>query len=129
MTIWTQHMPLQLAHPFTISYGTTTVRNNVLVHISDGQVTGVGEAAVVPYYQETPERIANDIALLDNRLELNPLWLEDTLDGVQHVARRENQCRGAGKLKHHQKELAALIHQWICSSSFRSGFGVSFLPR
>jgi L-alanine-DL-glutamate epimerase-like enolase superfamily enzyme len=55
--ITTRQLALRLENPFKLSYGTSTVRENVLVQIDDGVFTGVGEAAVVPYYHETPERI------------------------------------------------------------------------
>jgi L-alanine-DL-glutamate epimerase-like enolase superfamily enzyme len=59
MRIETQRLTLRLENPFTIAHGTTTERQNVLVRICDGERTGVGEAAVVPYYKETPERVIN----------------------------------------------------------------------
>ena len=55
-------LSLQLRNPFKLSYGTTTTRGNVLVRISDGPPTGVGEAAVVPYYHESPQRIVDYVS-------------------------------------------------------------------
>jgi L-alanine-DL-glutamate epimerase-like enolase superfamily enzyme len=52
-----RQLALRLENPFKLSYGTSTVRENVLIEIDDGKYTGVGEAAVVPYYHETPARI------------------------------------------------------------------------
>ena len=57
MQIEIERLALQLENPFTLSYGTSTLRENVVVRISDGHYTGLGEAAVVPYYHETPERV------------------------------------------------------------------------
>jgi len=82
MQIEIERLALQLENPFTLSYGTSTLRENVVVRISDGHYTGLGEAAVVPYYHETPERViryATDPATLA-ALGENPLWLEDALD-------------------------------------------------
>ncbi len=85
MNIRSEKLSLQLENPFKISYGATTSRQNVLVHIQDGDMTGVGEAAVVPYYGETPERVSayfedpalpvaigEDVRLLDDALSLLP---------------------------------------------------------
>ncbi len=74
MHIRSEQLALRLEKPFKLSYGATDVRHNVLVHIDDG----IGEAAVVPYYGETPERI---IAYVENlTLDGDPLLLHDLLD-------------------------------------------------
>lgn len=74
MKLDVQQLALQLENPFTISHGTTTVRENVLVRITDGDYVGLGEAAVVPYYNETPERVLSYIQ--------NPAVLEALGDDV-----------------------------------------------
>lgn len=80
LQIETQQLTLQLENPFTIAHGTTTERHNVLVHLSDGTFTGVGEAAVVPYYNETPERVTRELQTLSGALTADPLHLHDALD-------------------------------------------------
>jgi L-alanine-DL-glutamate epimerase-like enolase superfamily enzyme len=82
MQIKTIVQALRLENPFKLSYGTSTVRQNVLVQIDDGRYTGTGEAAVVPYYHETPERILaylSDPAVVA-ALGDDPRLLEDALD-------------------------------------------------
>ena len=61
MQLTTQQLHLTLENPFKVSYGASTVRDNVLVHISDGTHQGVGEAAVVPYYPATAQSIIDDV--------------------------------------------------------------------
>lgn len=86
MTIVGQRMSLVLRTPFKISYGATTVRENVLVRLDDGTHTALGEAAVVPYYHETAERVlayladpqvieavGGDALLLEDMLNTLPL--------------------------------------------------------
>jgi L-alanine-DL-glutamate epimerase-like enolase superfamily enzyme len=82
MHIEVQTLGLQLQNPFTLSYGTSTVRENVIVWISDGQFIGIGEAAVVPYYHETPTRVSAYITDPRVAVALNddPLCLDDILD-------------------------------------------------
>ncbi len=86
MRIHAQKLSLQLENPFTLSYGTSTIRENVLVHITCGEHTGVGEAAVVPYYHETPERIMTYLAspALSRALGDDPLLLDSILDRLPH---------------------------------------------
>ncbi len=82
MQITVRPLALTLETPFKLSYGATTVRENVLVQVDDGTFTGVGEAAVVPYTGETPARVSaylNDPAV-EAALGENALWLEDALD-------------------------------------------------
>lgn len=74
MHIRSEQLALRLENPFKLSYGATDVRHNVLVHI-DG---GIGEAAVVPYYDETPARIITYVESL--ALDGDPLLLHDLLD-------------------------------------------------
>lgn len=84
MNIRVEQLALELSNPFKISHGTSTVRENLLVHLSDGEYTGVGEAAIVPYYDET----AADVHRLLSQPELpavlgeNLLWLEDALASI-----------------------------------------------
>lgn len=82
MHIQTRRLALQLRHPFKLSYGTTTVRENVLFQVSAGAHSGVGEAAVVPYYGETAERIIQYLSdpALEDALSGDPLLLGDALD-------------------------------------------------
>ncbi len=69
---------LKLENPFTLSYGTTTVRENLLIQID----AGVGEAAVVPYYHETLARVLSYISdpALAAAVGDDPLLLDDALD-------------------------------------------------
>lgn len=80
--IRSEKLSLQLENPFKIAYGATTSRQNVLVHIHDGELTGVGEAAVVPYYGETPERVCAyfEDPALPNTIGDDVHLLEDALD-------------------------------------------------
>lgn len=52
---------LPLAHPFTISRYTVVVQKTVIVCISDGHVSGYGEATVNPYYHSTIEQLRESL--------------------------------------------------------------------
>ena len=61
MTLSTEfeRVTLELDDAFTISRGTTTETENVVVRITDeGGMTGVGGAAPSPHYGETPDTVA-----------------------------------------------------------------------
>jgi len=57
-----QFYDLPLAHPFTISRYTVNVQKTVVVCISDGEISGYGEATVNPYYHSTVERLTASIS-------------------------------------------------------------------
>ena len=53
--------PLMLttAHPFGISYGTSSTSSNLLVRLSWKGLVGLGEASLTSYHDETPETVAS----------------------------------------------------------------------
>lgn len=53
MKLYWEPINLELRTTFRVAHGASDVRRNVLVYLDDG----VGEAAAVPYYGETQERI------------------------------------------------------------------------
>ena len=80
MEIRAEPITLELATPFRIAHGTSTARHNVLLHIG----SGVGEAAIVPYYPTTVEDViayASDFRLADLEND-GTLWLEDLLNSL-----------------------------------------------
>jgi len=85
ITLTAQRRALRLATPFTLSYGTTTTRENVLIALTHDGLIGVGEAAVVPYTGETPERVLRalgDPLLRAALARADPRLLEDALDAL-----------------------------------------------
>lgn len=78
MQLSIEQLKLELEVPFKISYGATTVRENILVHLKEGKFSGVGEAAVVPYYNETTARVSHYLKHIPLEI-LNTEFLEDTL--------------------------------------------------
>jgi L-alanine-DL-glutamate epimerase-like enolase superfamily enzyme len=49
---------LRLKHPFTISRYTVNIQKTMVACISDGVISGYGEATVNPYYHSTVERLS-----------------------------------------------------------------------
>jgi L-Ala-D/L-Glu epimerase len=66
------HLPLR--HPFTITHGTTTVKHNLLVTLSDGTHTGCGEGAgSFAYRAFTAESMRADLEKARSLIEGTPL--------------------------------------------------------
>lgn len=63
-TLSFQFYDLPLKHPFTISRYTVNIQKTVIVTISDGIISGYGEATANPYYHSTQERLQQTLSLL-----------------------------------------------------------------
>lgn len=80
MRIQAEPVVLRLSTPFRIAHGTSTERNNVLVHVD----SGVGVAAITPYY---PAQVPDVLAYVcDQRtqqaLDTDIRFIEDILDAL-----------------------------------------------
>ncbi len=80
LTLSFQFYDLPLQHPFTISRYTVNIQKTVVVCISDGEVSGYGEATVNPYYHSTTERLTASLSkvkpVIDSAVDIHPseLW-------------------------------------------------------
>lgn len=86
-TIEIEPLSLTLRTPFTLSYGTTTVRENLLVCLRTGDAIALGEAAIVPYYDVTADSVRAHLtgrAALD-AVNHDPLHLDDALDALSSI--------------------------------------------
>ncbi|NGP78084.1 dipeptide epimerase [Balneolaceae bacterium YR4-1] len=80
-----EKVSLSLKQPFTISRGTKSEVNNVIVRLSADGVTGVGEAAPNSRYDEDAEKVANFLEALPNSFFddiSHPNQLNELLDEV-----------------------------------------------
>lgn len=55
LTLSYEPLTLTTAHPFGISYGTSSTSSNILVRLHYGELVGFGEASPTRYHDETPE--------------------------------------------------------------------------
>jgi L-alanine-DL-glutamate epimerase-like enolase superfamily enzyme len=63
------HFALPLRHPFTISRGTTTLQQTLVVELTDGNHHGYGEATANPYYGATLESMSNSLEAVRMQIE------------------------------------------------------------
>jgi L-alanine-DL-glutamate epimerase-like enolase superfamily enzyme len=75
MKLSAQVATLNLRTPFHIAHGVSEQRQNVIVHLDDG----LGEAAVVPYYGDTPSRILEYLDKVSLELQGDPFLVADLL--------------------------------------------------
>ncbi len=75
MRITTEPLDLYLRTTFTLSTGSSDVRHNLLVRLDEG----LGEAPIVPYYQDTAQGVVDYIAQVTPLLGDDPFQLEDIL--------------------------------------------------
>ncbi len=78
MQLTVEPITLNLKIPFRIAHGTSVSRESVLVHVEDG----VGEGAIMPYYNYSQAELVAYLQNLDLERLLgdDPLALEDALD-------------------------------------------------
>lgn len=62
MTLDFRIFDMPLKHPFTISRYTVNIQKTMIARISDGNISGYGEATVNPYYHSTVERLSASVA-------------------------------------------------------------------
>ncbi|MFD2727264.1 dipeptide epimerase [Hyunsoonleella rubra] len=63
------HYQLPLKYPFTISRHTVNVQDTLIVSISDGTITGYGEATVNPYYGITIQKLKASVQSVKAEIE------------------------------------------------------------
>lgn len=80
MRLTWQPMTLKLATAFNIAHGSYTERHNVLARLDHDGLTGLGEAAVVPYLGESREGVMAYLAQAADALGDDPWLIEDILD-------------------------------------------------
>ena len=74
ITLSFQFYDLLLRHPFTISRYTVTVQKTVVVCVSDGILSGYGEATVNPYYHSTVGRLTESLSRIQSAINFNAAW-------------------------------------------------------
>ena len=71
MILKTHSFDLELKDTFRISHISRDVQPTLIVELSDGEFTGLGEAAATSYYGVTAEGMSNDIRSISGLIEKN----------------------------------------------------------
>ena len=95
MELIAQALDLTLNVPFRISRGVQNVAHNVLVHIEDDGMTGIGEAAPSGYYGEKCESVLMALSYFAEHLDDDPLLIEDISAALSQVMRGNAAARAA----------------------------------
>lgn len=77
LSLTPETLELHLREPFRISRGVQTVARPVLAHLSDGEATGVGEAAPSSFYGETGDTVRACLAMFAELLGDDPFNLQE----------------------------------------------------
>ncbi len=77
-----QPLNLAIAHPFGISYGSSTFSENVLVRLSYENFRGIGESSPAEYHNESPETVLALFARWKEKklLGSDPFSITDTMN-------------------------------------------------
>lgn len=72
MKLRAEKYSIRLRRPFRIAHGVSTTRDTILVHITEGSLTGHGEGALPPYYPSEAEACLEWLHGLDLTAPLAP---------------------------------------------------------
>ncbi len=95
MELTAQALDLNLSVPFRISRSVQTVAHNVLAHIEDDGLTGIGEAAPSGYYGEKCESVLMALSYFAEHLGDDPSLIEDISSDLTRVMRGNAAARAA----------------------------------
>lgn len=116
MRLSAETVRLDLIHPFRIAREVSDHKHNVLVRISDGELTGTGEAAPSRYYGEDAGSVIRALENVPPLLGGNPFELEETTDRLVSRFPDEPSARAAVDIALH--DLAAQrqgvpLYRWL----------------
>lgn len=116
MLFSTETIRLNLNHPFRIAREYSEYKQNVLVRISDGGFTGIGEAAPSFYYEEDAGSVMRVIKEASTLVADDPFELEDTMIRLASRFPSDSSARAAVDIALHDlvaQRLGVPLHRWL----------------
>jgi L-Ala-D/L-Glu epimerase len=99
-----QEYSLHLRHPFTIARGSRTTSPTVVLSLEHDGITGLGEAAPSPRYNETPDTVAGFLRSCAMEKYSDPFALDEILGDVARIAGGNTSAKAA---------IDIALHDWI----------------
>lgn len=116
MRLSAETVRLDLIHPFRIAREVSDHRQNVIVRVSDGESTGIGEAAPSPYYGENAGSVLRALEDVPGLLGADPFALEETMDRLASKLPRDPSARAAVDIALHDlaaRRLGVPLYRWL----------------
>ena len=116
MRLSAETVRLDLIHPFRIAREVSDHRQNVIVRVSDGESTGIGEAAPSPYYGEDAGSVLRALEDVPGLLGADPFELEETMDRLASKLPRDPSARAAVDVALHDlaaRRLGVPLYRWL----------------
>ena len=116
MRFSTETIRLDLVHPFRIAREVSDHKKNVLVRISDGELTGIGEAAPSRYYGEDAGSVLRALEEVPALLGGDPFELEATMDRLASRFPGDPSARAAVDIALHDlaaQQLGVPLYRWL----------------
>lgn len=116
MRLSAETVRLDLIHPFRIAREVSDHRQNVIVRVSDGESTGIGEAAPSPYYGENAGSVLRALEEVPGLLGADPFALEETMDRLASKLPRDPSARAAVDIALHDlaaRRLGVPLYRWL----------------
>lgn len=116
MRLSAETVRLDLIHPFRIAREVSDHRQNVIVRVSDGESTGIGEAAPSSYYGENAGSVLRALEHVPGLLGADPFELEETMDRLASKLPRDPSARAAVDIALHDlaaRRLGVPLYRWL----------------
>ena len=116
MRLSAETVRLDLIHPFRIAREVSGHRHNVIVRVSDGALTGLGEAAPSRYYGEDAGSVLRALETASGLLGADPFELEETMDRLASKLPRDPSARAAMDIALHDlaaRRLGVPLYRWL----------------
>ena len=116
MRLSVETVRLDLVHPFRIAREVSDHKQNVLVRISDGELTGTGEAAPSRYYGEDAGTVIRALEKVPPLLGGDPFELEETTDRLASALPGDPSARAAVDIALHDlaaQRLGIPLYRWL----------------
>ncbi|MXX03984.1 MAG: dipeptide epimerase, partial [Gemmatimonadetes bacterium] len=116
MRLSAETVRLDLIHPFRIAREVSDHKQNVLVRISDGELTGTGEAAPSRYYGEDAGSVIRALEKVPPLLGGDPFELEETTDRLASALPGDPSARAAVDIALHDlaaQRLGVPLYRWL----------------
>ncbi len=116
MRLSVETVRLDLIHPFRIAREVSDHKHNVLVRISDGELTGTGEAAPSRYYGEDAGTVIRALEKVPPLLGGDPFELEEATGRLASALPGDPSARAAVDIALHDlaaQRLGVPLYRWL----------------
>ena len=104
MILTFKQFELHLRHPFTISRGSSDVRQVIIAQVEQDGIKGFGEAAPSPRYNESPQSVIDFLEKVKIPSSIAPDRINEILDNIEAIAPNNTSAKASVDIA---------LHDWV----------------